>query len=108
MTHADAIAALLIADLTDANVRRVARTMRNGYAFANLRSPLARGERRGFAHGDTVRECMSSHKQGHGLAFAAVHPLSRTEREHVVAKLVAAGFAATLERVSGCYRIVFA
>ena len=105
--HAAAIASLLIADLSDTKVRRVARTMEKGYLFSNLRSPLSRQERRGFDDGDTVRETMKSHKQGFGLSFSAVHPLNLTEREQVVEALNAAGFAATLTRASGCYMITF-
>lgn len=108
MTHADAIAALILTDLADTNQDLVGRIIEDGYDFANLRGPLRRTERRGFAHGDTVRECMSSRKRGHGFAFAPVHALTRAERQQVVAALIAAGFAATLKRVSGCYRIVFA
>lgn len=108
MTHANAIAALIEMDLTDTRARRVARTMAHGYMFSNLRSPLARCEARGFEAGDIVRETMTYKLQGFGYKQTAVHKMTHTEREQVVAALIAAGFSARLEQISGAWHIKFA
>ena len=108
MTHADAIAALIIADLTDTNLGRVRRTMESGYLLANLRGTVRRMERRGFAHGDVVRETMTTHRAGHGYAFRPVRRLNAADRVAIVDALNAAGFPASVFRAPAGFMITFA
>ena len=109
INHADAIAALLIADLTDTRTARVRRIMNSGYALFNLHSALSRTERRdAFAHGDVVRETMSTRAAGHGYALPPVRRLNANDRAAIVDALIDAGFDATLTRTASGYLVTFA
>jgi hypothetical protein len=71
-----------------------------------LRAHLGRCERAGFAHGDLVRETMSTCHPGHGYPFPPVKRIRPADRAAIIAALALAGMVAHLERSRDGWRVV--